>query len=609
MPKTRVEKEAKMPCIKPVVFSFLSFWMISGTFHAVAAKGSQSFVLRSATSMEKLFKNSFDSSWHYKGADTEISISACRNEIESFQIAVVPFEDIKNIRWRIESKLPAENIKIQPVGYLNIKTPSKPRFGPGDPVEDIRPGLWPDPLYSTWQSIPEIKANEIQPIWVTIDVPKDVSAGKHQIVFYIIADGGEEHKCVLNLKIWDFEMPARMHLKTSFWYAPYQLDIYYKGQTVDWPMRKEFLKLLLDNRLTPVNYALDSMVTFELDEQTKKYRFVFSQMAQQLRFILDENPRKGNLFNMTSHSFIHVGPSQRNKDASFSGDRWMSAEHKDCLIQYLKAVDSFTRENGWMDYAYIGYVDEPSPRYYEKVKKMGPVIKETLPHISRASAITVPESVVALKEDIDIMVPGLISSLKPDYVETYKKLQSEGRQIWAYECYKTACIDYASIHPRMWFWLSWKYNSKGFLYWGTTNWQCREAKRSSEMIVDAAKDRWPNKDVWEPLSFDIGVPGDGYLIYPSPEGKPWSSIRLENIRDGVEDYEYLYMLKSNVEAIKQLDCNYSEVVAKAEKLLNVDDIAENTFSYITDPKVLAAKREALGEMLEKTNKLLKEKGK
>jgi len=45
--------------------------------------------------------------------------------------------------------------------------------------------------------------------------------------------------------------------------------------------------------------------------------------------------------------------------------------------------------------------------------------------------------------------------------------------------------------------------------------------------------------------------GDGNLIYPGPES-PLSSIRLENIRDGLEDYEYLRLLGEKVERVSKL---------------------------------------------------------
>ena len=40
--------------------------------------------------------------------------------------------------------------------------------------------------------------------------------------------------------------------------------------------------------------------------------------------------------------------------------------------------------------------------------------------------------------------------------------------------------------------------------------------------------------------------GDGLLIYPGPDG-PIASIRLANIRDGVEDYEYLHALAAQTD--------------------------------------------------------------
>ena len=38
------------------------------------------------------------------------------------------------------------------------------------------------------------------------------------------------------------------------------------------------------------------------------------------------------------------------------------------------------------------------------------------------------------------------------------------------------------------------------------------------------------------------MPGDGQLLYPGEDG-PWPSVRLANVRDGIEDYEWLQMLE------------------------------------------------------------------
>jgi hypothetical protein len=46
--------------------------------------------------------------------------------------------------------------------------------------------------------------------------------------------------------------------------------------------------------------------------------------------------------------------------------------------------------------------------------------------------------------------------------------------------------------------------------------------------------RWPEKP-FAPRGWGA-TNGDGMLFYPGPDG-PFSSVRFENIRDGIEDWE------------------------------------------------------------------------
>src|SRR5262249_27825675 len=71
----------------------------------------------------------------------------------------------------------------------------------------------------------------------------------------------------------------------------------------------------------------------------------------------------------------------------------------------------------------------------------------------------------------------------------------------------------------------------GFLHWGGNYW-------SLDPIHDTAP----------PLGSDFGSvlpPGDAFVAYPDPERKGLlSSIRLEAMREGIEDYELLQQLQS-----------------------------------------------------------------
>ena len=81
----------------------------------------------------------------------------------------------------------------------------------------------------------------------------------------------------------------------------------------------------------------------------------------------------------------------------------------------------------------------------------------------------------------------------------------------------------------------------------------------------------------------VSVNGDGLLIYPGKEMTPLPSIRLEVIRDGVEDYEYLVLLEQAAgdEAVKGL----------------VDRIAPNWWQYCREPSRLLEVRRELAERI------------
>ena len=102
--------------------------------------------------------------------------------------------------------------------------------------------------------------------------------------------------------------------------------------------------------------------------------------------------------------------------------------------------------------------------------------------------------------------------------------------------------------------------------------------------------------------------GDGRLLYP-PEAcfdggqgpvldGPVSTIRLEAQRDGIEDYEYLVLLKRLLgENASTLN---SDEAARYAKLLEVPaSISSGLTTFTTDPAPIAARRHELANAIEK----------
>ena len=84
-------------------------------------------------------------------------------------------------------------------------------------------------------------------------------------------------------------------------------------------------------------------------------------------------------------------------------------------------------------------------------------------------------------------------------------------------------------------------------------------------------------------------------MYPGPEGRPLSSVRLVNIRDGLEDYEYLWLLRQRVAQRKNAG---REVPQQISKLLEIpDEVAKDLRHYTVDPSAMLAHRRRLAEAI------------
>lgn len=133
--------------------------------------------------------------------------------------------------------------------------------------------------------------------------------------------------------------------------------------------------------------------------------------------------------------------------------------------------------------------------------------------------------------------------------------KGRNRSMWLYHCIEPSGIDYLNIfierpliHARLLFWLASTQNIQGWLYWATDLWvNCPTSPHAwqhknitvmrringTSMFTDFLADSviWCGQKL-----FQFWVNGDGYYMYPGPDG-PISTSRLESIRDALEDME------------------------------------------------------------------------
>src|SRR5690349_7683101 len=117
-------------------------------------------------------------------AHQAIPLHAARNEVISAQVVITAPKDATDLTCKIAplagpggAKISA--LQIRYVGYVPVKKNSDDHA--------IHPtGDFPDPLL---ESPPPLKAGKLQPIWLTIRVPKDAAPGEYTGKVEITATG------------------------------------------------------------------------------------------------------------------------------------------------------------------------------------------------------------------------------------------------------------------------------------------------------------------------------------------------------------------------------------------------------------------------------------
>ena len=189
--------------------------------------------------------------------------------------------------------------------------------------------------------------------------------------------------------------------------------------------------------------------------------------------------------------------------------------------------------------------------------------------------------------------------------------RAAGDEFWWYVCtgpkapYCTLFIDHPGTEMRVWLWQTWQHHIAGVLIWATDYWT------SSAAYPDRNQPQNPYVD---PMSWVSGYStpsgvrrpwgnGDGRFVYPplaAADGHPAepvlqgpvASMRLEMLRDGLEDYEYLAILQKLLRSRgDQLPA--AERKKLAELLTVPADITSSLTSFTYDPAPIRQRREAI----------------
>jgi hypothetical protein len=528
---------------------------------ACADKARLGYVIGTETALTKIMRDEMFDGQFGKPA----MISLAKNEYESAQICVLAHDkaltgvqvsasDLKDANG---NTIPKDRIKLNLVEWVDCKPA---RYG-----ADLY-GWTPDPLMD--MAAFDVEKGKLRPVWITVHAPENTAAGAYSGSITIKPSNAPQTKVPLTVKVWNFAVPTKMHAKTAFAFFDYEFGAWY-GKPLSQEQRLQWYDFLLQHHVSPTN-------------------------------IYSRNPV----------------PSK--EDFKFCADRGMNAFTLSCtwykdekeldeMAGWIRDWETYLKANNAWDMPYIYGFDELGPDKFQELRDTYGGIKKRFPDLPTMTTIAPqPE----LKGYVDYWVP-LTSNYVHDWAEKFRK---EGDQVWWYVCchpyhpWPNYFVDYNAADPRILWWMSWKEDCPGILYYAINLWENnykledKDAKPSNdwERAIAAGK-RWP--DIKWNTHTCAAFNGDGHLVYPGPNGAPIASIRLVSIRDGIEDYEYLYILDQLIKQKENDPSVNKSLISEAKKLAAIrKEVVASPSEYTTDPKLILGYRTELADMIQKLSK-------
>jgi hypothetical protein len=486
----------------------------------------------------------------WSGENKKIAVAGAGNEHVPFQVVIttpVPegwrpkapdgfFITASDLTSAQGKTIPEKQITFFLEHYIQIYAISSPIGATG---------YWPDalaPIREPFSMAAQYAVVGNRPVWVDISIPAGTPAGIYTGAIKVSQHGNLLDTLGVQVEVYNFSLPEQTHLITYVNVSKSELARFYNKSSsspeIEQLTRNYFDFLFAHRMETWGNDPLVPEVTVigekvEVKFNDVRYDYYLNKLKTK-RVILDASP----------HNLV-----SKISEAPFS----MIFNKK--VRVYLTAVESYFNKNGWKDrLVFNSPIDEPNTKKdYEETRQWASLVHEAVPGVpflATESPVTDNPDWGTLRGYVNNFCVHGNSLNDPKVKQAISEEQAKGGEVtWYISCDQAYpqpnyFIDAPALDPVMVPWITARYHMNGILYWATNFWN-----------------QTPNP--WlDPVTFISGfdcsngyvLNGEGSLIYPGDFTKtytgqpdvngPVSSIRFELLREGIEDYEYLWMLKN-----------------------------------------------------------------
>ncbi len=524
---------------KLIIFGLLAYIAIQASVNFAAAPARLAVWVE--PSLERIGKADRPKS------QKNIDLFAARGEYESFQVVVkAPSNGLSNVNISVSDlvsennkRISKKNITLYREHYVDVRK-SSPAWG-GDTNKPLSKGSYPDalipfidpetnlpPRKAQLRAVPfSLKSAQNQPIWLDVFVPRDTKPGQYVGKFTVTSDQGKSVGQI-QLKVGNFELPVKPSLNSSFSF----FEARSRANSVE----------LLKHRLMPR----------EVEPKDESY-------------LMKE-------WGLTS------------VDLGF----WSGADISTCKMKPAPSVQEIKRkaaqhQPGLLVYNFTADEIDNCPNLLQPIKQWG----KNLAQAGVKNLVTM-KPIPSLYNDgskkgksvVDIWV--LNSEMYDKAVQQVNEVKRKGDKVWSYALLVVGNghphweIDFLPmnfrIHPGF---ISQHLGLTGLLYWRIDLW---------------TKDPWNDIQTYQ-NNEKYDFPGEGMLVYPGAQvgiNGVAPSMRLKWLRDGVEDYEYIEILK------KRGRGNWALKVSKT--------VGSDWKNWSKNPSTLESVRRKLGNEIDRLSK-------
>ncbi|KAA6335824.1 hypothetical protein EZS27_015974 [termite gut metagenome] len=421
----------------------------------------------------------------------------------------------------------------------------------------------------------DVKANTVQPVWVTIWIPSGAKAGKYNGKLTVSGENTSPMTLNIDLEVQNRTLPSPKdwHFHLDLWQNPYSVARYYQvplWSPAHFDAMRPIMQLLANAGQKVITATImhkpwngqtedpfDAMVgkTKKIDGSWAYDYTVFDQWVEFMQSVGID--RQINCYTLIPWALDFDYFDQATNRVLFVKTEPGNTLYNEYWGNFLADFAKHLRQKGWFDKTTIAMDERPLESMIETIKLIRSVEPEFKISLAGRYHPEIEKELYDLCIAFGYQYPGEVKADR----------EKAGKISTVYTCCAEARPNtFTFSPPAEAAWIGWHVmagNYDGYLRWSYNSW-----------TIDPLRDS----------RFRTWAAGDCYLVYPGVR----SSIRMERLIEGIQDYEKCRILKE-------------EFTQKGEKA-KLDKLNELISRFTTEELV----KQGANKMVENARKKLSE---